>query len=195
MILTCRPTHTRVLPVAVLGQHAHENGDALNLFSVCNRFYLTWKYNLLVAWNLYCVLGSPKYAGSKCRRPSRAVGAVKLSVTVSRPSRLTMHVNYFNFWGYPSEINSLPVLSIITLPTLRNCDCIVFCNMFISQKYKTLSLVAVKKFSMMSSDTLWNTLYMKCINNYCPLVSVPIFMNEGALVTLVSSGWGGYLKQ
>ena len=103
MILTCRPTHTHVLPVAVLGQHAHENRDALNLFSVCNRFYLTWKYNVLVAWNLYCVLGSPKYAGSKCRRPSRAVGAVKLSV--SRPSRLTMHVNYFNFWGYPSEIN------------------------------------------------------------------------------------------
>ena len=41
MILTCRPTHPHVQPVAVLGQHAHENGDALNLFSVCNRFYLT----------------------------------------------------------------------------------------------------------------------------------------------------------
>ena len=42
---------------------------------------------------------------SKCRRSSRAVsvGAVKLSV--GRPSRLTMHVNYFNCWGYPSEIN------------------------------------------------------------------------------------------
>ena len=101
------------------------------------------------------MLGSPKYTGSKFRRPSRAVGAVKLSV--SRPSclTLTMHVNYFNFWGYPSEINRPTCTrhNYIADTTQLLLHCILQ-YVYITEIEDFVFSACQKVFSMMSSDTL-----------------------------------------